>query len=571
MPKLKRSTFITSFNAINSLICHFGKRLNTCISLSVFIGFIISPVSTLAAAGIEYNLNRVASLCDGYPQLPISTADGLCVGLYADKALGFKMPRYAAELSSGLVLVSDMGGWAYNRGTVWALIEKQNKVTAVDLFPNNKLTMPNGIAVDPKGLVYVGTPQGIYRFNPLKSNGKDLNINPELQIIVDDFKNSIFRKHEYINANSYNAMAKNVKNKHPLVNFVFNSNFTELYVNIGAPSDDCKQGLVTLNANGLCEQTEGRDAGGIILKYLLNSNQEVQSRKVFARGLRNSMALALHPRSNQLLQGENSRDYKEADRPDEELNLILEDKHYGWPYCYNYGQVAEEYSQKFSANDCLGAKFTPPLVHIDPHAAPLGMSFYQSDRIPQLQNKLLISLHGYRDTGHRLIAYPVDDNTGLPLSNEPEELIFDWESSPSLNPQGAPVGLLELYDGSVLIVDDKNKNILRLSTGMAVNKKNISESTANDIAFSEKTLSHAQNLQTNFFANKCSVCHSQFKNENNAHMLKELIHTGLILPRNFKDSPLYQKLEKKQMPPTPETDLFYTEVLSELRNLINSL
>ncbi len=37
------------------------------------------------------------------------------------------------------------------------------------------------------------------------------------------------------------------KNKHPLIQMVANADFTEMYFNVGAPSDDCARGLKTIN------------------------------------------------------------------------------------------------------------------------------------------------------------------------------------------------------------------------------------------------------------------------------------------------------------------------------------
>jgi len=80
---------------------------------------------------------------------------------------------------------------------------------------------------------------------------------------------------------------------------------------------------------------------------------------VTARGLRNSMALAVHPRSNALVQAENSRDAihrhaasleaVEVDLPHEELNVIVAGAHYGWPYCHDNGTPNPEYLGRVDA------------------------------------------------------------------------------------------------------------------------------------------------------------------------------------------------------------------------------
>ena len=49
-----------------------------------------------------------------------------------------------------------------------------------------------------------------------------------------------------------------------------------------------------------------------------------------------------------------------------------------------------------------------------PHAAPLGMFYYQGDKFPELKGKLVVGLHGYRPTGGRVIFYDVDGD-GFPI------------------------------------------------------------------------------------------------------------------------------------------------------------
>ena len=48
-----------------------------------------------------------------------------------------------------------------------------------------------------------------------------------------------------------------------------------------------------------------------------------------------------------------------------------------------------------------------------PHGAPLGMLYYRGDKFPELKDKLLVALHGYRPTGSRVIVYDIDAH-GLP-------------------------------------------------------------------------------------------------------------------------------------------------------------
>jgi glucose/arabinose dehydrogenase len=163
--------------------------------------------------------------------------------------------------------------------------------------------------------------------------------------------------------------------------------------------------------------------------------------------------LSVH-HSGTVLQGENSRDFiddadpalSDQELPHDELNVIVKGKNYGWPYCYDNRRNSPE----FRAFPC--ADTVAPVRLLPAHSAPLGM-VYWGDR-------LIVGYHGYRDTGHRLVSFPIDAR-GVP--NGPSiELIGDWaEKDAQL--AGGPVGVAPAPDGSLWLTDDRNNVVLRLS------------------------------------------------------------------------------------------------------------
>jgi glucose/arabinose dehydrogenase len=105
---------------------------------------------------------------------------------------------------------------------------------------------------------------------------------------------------------------------------------------------------------------------------------------------------------------------------------------------------------------------------------------------PQLQGKLLMSWHGYRPTGSRIVAFDVDaagiplpvphaqypeySNGGVKFSGyrpgpaaEPTVLTPGWDLKPGNRPAGAPVGLTIAHDGAIWVADDRNAAILRIA------------------------------------------------------------------------------------------------------------
>jgi glucose/arabinose dehydrogenase len=111
------------------------------------------------------------------------------------------------------------------------------------------------------------------------------------------------------------------------------------------------------------------------------------------------------------------------------------------------------------------------------------MTWYQGAMFPGLKGKLLMSWHGYRSTGGRLVAFEVDAN-GVPLTRskasfpiEPsgsrpfgagpaaqaQVLTPGWGRVEGKRPQGTPVGITVAADGAIWVADDKNAGVIRFA------------------------------------------------------------------------------------------------------------
>ncbi|MBL8481984.1 MAG: PQQ-dependent sugar dehydrogenase, partial [Rhodocyclaceae bacterium] len=377
-----------------------------------------------------------AGECDGLPRLQLRTPAGFCVGLVAQ---GFKFPRGLLVLPDGDLLVADMGGWVEGRGSIWRLSRQGGKYERRQVF--GKLDRPASLALGPDGKVYVGTVGRVFRFDPAPP-----------QAVAED-----------VIGGRAALPALPLTGRHPLPLLVFDRD-GQLYVNVGSASDNCESpGGAAPDAASPCPETTGRDARGVIRLYSIKWPEgKITGWSDYAHGLRNSMALAIHPDSGALWQGENSRDAISArdasldDRalPHDELNLIRKGAHYGWPYCYDENRPSPEYA----AHKCTD--YTRPELLLPPHAAPLGMAFHGGRGWPtRLRNALVVSFHGYRDSGHRLLAYPF--GAGGRPRGRPEVLVDGWGPGKS-TPMGAPVDVKIAADGAVFVSEDRNGTVLRL-------------------------------------------------------------------------------------------------------------
>lgn len=376
--------------------------------------------------------------CDGLPRVTgLELPPGMCLGV---AARGFKFTRGLAELPSGEVVVVDMGGWARDKGTIHVLRRQADRTyRATQLLA--AIDKPSGVAVGPDGLVYVGTPDNIFRF--------DAAVRPRPRIAL---------------------VARNLPTggRHPLVAMAFDRRDPwTLYVNSGSATDVCEvSGAAGASFPMPCPEAEGQNARGVIRRFdLSNEAHTATTWTNVAYGLRNSMALAVHPTSNVLLQGENSRDSidkrapglraREVELPHEELNVIREGAHYGWPYCYDNNERNPEYPTA----DCSTRE--APAFLLPGHGSPLGMEYYTGTLLPApYRGQLLVGLHGYRALGHRLVLVPVDA-TGVPTGAPLTDVIRGWDQTME-HPTGTPVDVMVARDGAVWISEDRNGTVLRL-------------------------------------------------------------------------------------------------------------
>lgn len=394
------------------------------------------PPSRIEARG-PYRAD-VGRDCDGHPALALDTASGTCVGIVAHaetpaiaEARGRFRPRSVVidPERDDVVWVVDHGARRSRAGRLWRLTRGEDGWLPERI--RSRLDRPHGGRVGPDGWIYVGEVQRICRFDPRDPEGSWETVIDDLPIELPD------RPVRF----------------HPLTSFVFSAR-GDLVVNMGSGTDRCLEAL----PSDRCVD-EARDTGAVWRFRRTGERSWSREPEVFARGLRNSVALAAHP-SGALLQAENGVDFREDSRPHEELNVLRDGAHYGWPYCWDRHERDPAWAHSsFTCAD--NPAYTPPHLLLPPHGAPLDMLYVTGDALG-LRGQLLISLHGYRSAGHRVIALPAGDDGVPPPDAAPSEVIAGWDAG-DLGPRGAPVGLAEARDGSVWLVEDTNGTVLRLA------------------------------------------------------------------------------------------------------------
>jgi glucose/arabinose dehydrogenase len=251
---------------------------------------------------------------------------------------------------------------------------------------------------------------------------------------------------------------------------------SDLYVNIGSPSNACQEQPRAVGAAGLdpCPQLENR-AG--IWRFDTERNGQVQGDGTrFATGLRNTVALTTHP-SGALFGVVHGRDQlsalwsdlytheESAEKPAEEFVRIEEGDNFGWPYCYfdpdtDTKVLAPEYGGDGTMTGRC-AEMKDPLVDFPAHWAPNDLEFYSGTQFPEeYRGGAFVAFHGSWNRapapqgGYNVVFAPFqgDSPTGS------WEIFADGFAGRDVSPRGAehrPVGLAVGPDGSLFISDSQ--------------------------------------------------------------------------------------------------------------------
>lgn len=190
-------------------------------------------------------------------------------------------------------------------------------------------------------------------------------------------------------------------------------------------------------------------------------NLDGSGAEVVARGVRNSVGFDWSPTTKDLYFTDNGRDWVSEDVPEDELNRLTKvGQHFGSPYCYQGDFLDPEFGWGHSCDE-----FVKPVAKMGPHSASLGMRFYTGSMFPsEYKNVIFVARHGSWNRSKKFggdIAVVKLNKDGSVKSVEPFITGFVEDNKYI----GRPVDVLVLKDGSLLISDDYNGAVYRVSYG----------------------------------------------------------------------------------------------------------
>ncbi len=178
--------------------------------------------------------------------------------------------------------------------------------------------------------------------------------------------------------------------------------------------------------------------------------------EIFAAGLRNTVGFDWQPQTNTLFGVDNGRDNLGDDIPDDEVNRIERDKHYGWPYVHGNGVKDPD------LYTAMPETLVPiPQVHgLGGHVAALSIVFLKHQVDPGQNGMALVAEHGSwnrtKKSGYRIVRLTFGRDR---ISEE----IFMSGCEANEDVICRPVDILEAPDGSLFVSDDYTGAIYRIA------------------------------------------------------------------------------------------------------------
>ena len=329
---------------------------------------------------------------------------------------GFKVEIFAAEVfdarglrqgDRGTVFVSSLFG----AGKIYALVDRGGKREVKVIA--EKLMLPNGIEFH-KGSLYVATPKAITRYDGIEDK---LGNPPEPVTIYDQLPGDVPHGWKFIKIGPDG----------------------KLYVPVGAPCN-------------ICEPDPDKYA------QIRRINLDGSGMEIVARGVRNTVGFDFHPKTGELYFTDNQRDWLSEDMPLDEVNRVTKvGQNFGYPYCHSGMMVDPQFGW---GKDCK--QFVKPALLIGAHAAPLGMRFYTGKMFPKkYQNAIFLTRHGPWNKTQKyaadVVAIFIDDKGNAKMEPFLTGLV---ENNQYI---GRPADVLVLKDGSLLVSDDHNGAIYRVT------------------------------------------------------------------------------------------------------------
>jgi glucose/arabinose dehydrogenase len=330
---------------------------------------------------------------------------------------GFQINLYAADLgrARGMVLTPKGDIIVASPGTELKLVKAdstgQGHTDGVETLMDN-MRSPHGLLLDGDWL-YIAETGRIIRIRYDAENGKVVG---EREVMVDGLPTG-------------DGYWSRSINKGPDGWF---------YVSIGASCDAC---------------IEDHPWRASMIRFRPGEEAEI-----YATGLRNTIGFDWHPITGDLYGVEMGRNRLGNDIPPDEVNVIVEDGFYGWPYVHGDDIADPDLGTQGAKRVSEAIK---PVYNLPAHISPMAIRFLRHTKSPDLEGAALVSQHGSWNrrerVGFGILSLHWDDAGGI--SHKTFLTGFDSEGEVS----GRPLDIIEADDGTLYFGDDFSGAIWRVT------------------------------------------------------------------------------------------------------------
>lgn len=190
---------------------------------------------------------------------------------------------------------------------------------------------------------------------------------------------------------------------------------------------------------------------------ILSFNADGSDKRIEARGVRNSVGFDFHPVTGRLWFTNHARDWAGNDNPSDTLHVNMRrGEHHGFPWCHGGFQDP-------AVPGRLCSEFPPPALILGPHVAPIGTMFYTGAMFGDAyRNALFIALRGSWNR-ERLAGFEVVTVREVEGRLVQEPFLTGLRDDAGQRFLGRPAGLLTMPDGALLVADEHNGAIYRIS------------------------------------------------------------------------------------------------------------
>jgi glucose/arabinose dehydrogenase/cytochrome c2 len=401
-----------------------------------------APYATTSAGNSPKVVDRPAGAV-------LSVPAGFTVKLFAD---GLSGPRVVRVAPNGDIFIAET---KENRVRVLRAADGAGAPSDDSIYATG-LDRPFGIAFYPLGSdprwVYVATNNTVVRF-AYKSGDLKATAAPEMILP---------------------SLSPGHDGGHTTRDVAFSSDGKRMFVSVGsgsnvadgmvAKSDEERRAWDSDHAFG---ESWGPETDRALIKVTDPEGKEPL--KIFATGIRNPVGLAINPTTGVLWTSTNERDMLGDDLVPDYFTSVKEGGFYGWPWYYMGDHEDPRHARERPE---LAGHVTVPDIPIQSHSAPLEMVFYTaktgSSVFPaEYQGSIFAALHGSWNrthrTGYKVVRAFFEDGIA---TGEYEDFLTGFVVD-GRSVWGRPVGVAVAHDGALLVTDDGNGTLWRISYGAA--------------------------------------------------------------------------------------------------------